>query len=79
MIDRAYSTDEDKSNLFADVLGETFTENWASNDFDSAIFSYVEDFVAKFDFSDDQFAMVTFSELSEILKHLKVDSSLGEE
>ena len=34
---RAYSTDEDKANLFADVLGETFTENGASTDFDSII------------------------------------------
>jgi len=76
---RAYSTDEDKANLFADVLGETFTENGASTDFDSIIYSYVEDFVAKFDFSDDQFAKITFSELSEILKNLKVDSSPGED
>ena len=31
------------------------------------------DFVAKFDYSDDQFAKVTFSELSEILKSFTFD------
>ena len=55
----------------------TFTENGTSTD--SIIYSYVEDFVAKFDFSDDQFAKVTFSEHSEILKLLKGDSSPGED
>ena len=65
---RVYSTDKDKENLFADVLSETFTENGASTGFDSIIYSYVEDFVSKIDFSDEQFAKVTFSELSEIKK-----------
>ena len=74
---KVHSTDEDKANLFASVLCETFTENGASTDFDSTIYSYVEDFIAKFDYSDDQFAKVTFSELSEILKNLKVEKMVS--
>ena len=39
----------------------------------------MEEIVAKFDFNDDQFAMVTFSELSEILKNLNVYYSPDED
>ena len=53
---RKYESDKDKANLFAKVLGETFTETGVSTDFDSTVYSYVEDFVSKIDYSDDQFA-----------------------
>ena len=76
---RKYESDEEKANLFAKVLGETFTESGASTDFDSTIYSYVEDFVSKIDYSDDQYAKVTFSELVGIIKNLKEDSSPGED
>jgi hypothetical protein len=39
----------------------------------------VEDFVSKIDYSDDQFAKVTFSELVGVIKNLKEDSSPGED
>ena len=76
---RKYESDKDKANLFAKVLGETFTETGASTDFDSTVYSYVEDFVSKIDYSDDQFAKVTFSELVGVIKNLKEVSSPGED
>ena len=33
------------------------------NDFDSTIYNYVEDFVSKIDYSDDDYSRVTSSEL----------------
>ena len=39
----------------------------------------MEDFVSKIDYSDDQYAKVTFSELVGIIKHSKEDSSPGED
>ena len=39
----------------------------------------MEDFASKIDYSDDQYAKVTFSELVGIIKHLKKDSSPGED
>ena len=77
--DKKYESDEDKANLFAKVLGETFTESGASTDFDSIVYTYVEDFVSKIDYSDDQYPKVTFSELVGIIKNLKEDSSPGED
>ena len=41
---RKYESDKDKANLFAKVLGETFTETGASTDFDSTVYSYFFDF-----------------------------------
>ena len=76
---KKYESDEDKANLFAKVLGETFTESGASTDFDSIVYTYVEDFVSKIDYSEDQYPKVTFSELVGIIKNLKEDSSPGED
>ena len=42
---RVYKTDEEKANLFALSLGETFTDGGPSTDFGSIIYNYVEDFI----------------------------------
>ena len=36
-----YKSDEEKANLFASILRETFTDNCASPDFDCQIHAYV--------------------------------------
>ena len=54
-----YKSNEEKANLFASILSETFTDNCTSSDFDSQIHIYVEDFVEKFDYSDSEFCRVS--------------------
>jgi hypothetical protein len=77
--DRVYKTDEEKANLFALSLGETFTDGGPSTDFDSIIYNYVEDFIKKIDYSDDNYAKVTFSEMIGVINKLSDDSSPGED
>ena len=74
-----YKSDEEKANLFASILSETFTDNCTSSDFDCQIHSYVEDFVEKLDYSDNEFSKVSLAELSVVIKKLKVGSSPGED
>ena len=74
-----YKSNEEKANLFASILSETFTDNCTSSDFDSQIHFYVEDFVEKFDYSDSEFSRVSLEELSGVIKKLKVGSSPGED
>ena len=69
-----YKSDEEKANLFASILSETFTDNCTSSDFDCQIHSYVEDFVEKLDYSDNEFSKVSLAELSGVIKKLKVGS-----
>ena len=69
-----YKSDEEKANLFATILSETFTDNCTPSVFDCQIHSYVEDFVEKFDYSDNEFSKVSLAELSGVIKKLKVGS-----
>ena len=41
---------KEKAELFASVLTDTFTDAGSSSDFDLNFNSYVEEFVAKFDY-----------------------------
>ena len=77
--DRVYKTDEEKAELFRSVLGETFTDSGPSSDFDSVTYNYVEDFVSKIDYTDDNYNKVTFVEMVEVIKTLRDDSSPGED
>ena len=74
-----FKSDEDKANLFAKRLSETFTDDANSPDFDAQFYSFVEDFVKNYDFSDNDFPKVTLSELEEVIKSLKIGSSPGED
>ena len=49
------------------------------NDFDSTIYNYVEDFVSKIDYSDDDYSRVTSSELVGLVGRLKEGTSSGED
>ncbi|RMZ96916.1 hypothetical protein BpHYR1_038247, partial [Brachionus plicatilis] len=54
---RIYESDEDKANLFASILSKTFSESGSvCTDFDTNCYNYVEEFVSKLDYSDDQFS-----------------------
>ena len=74
-----YEKDKEKAELFASVLTDTFTDAGSSYDFDRNFHSYVEEFVAKFDYGDNSFDKVSFDELVEIIKGLRKDSSPGED
>ena len=74
-----YEKDKEKAELFASVLTDTFTDACSSSDFDRNFHSYVEEFVAKFDYGDNSFDKVSFDELVEIIKGLREDSSPGED
>jgi hypothetical protein len=76
---KVFKTDAEKANLFRSVLGETFTNCGLSSDFDTTIYNYVEDYAAKLDYSDDQYAKVTFVEMIEVINSLRIDSSPGED
>ncbi|RNA00829.1 hypothetical protein BpHYR1_046421 [Brachionus plicatilis] len=77
---RIYESDEDKANLFASILSKTFSESGSDfTDFDTNCCNYVEEFVSKLDYSDDQFSKVSFLELVNVIDKLKVDSSPGED
>ena len=60
-------------------MRETFTDNCASSDFDCQIHAYVEDFVEKLDYSDNEFSKVSLVELVGVINKLKVGSSPGED
>ena len=74
-----YEKDKEKAELFASVLTDTFTDACYSSDFDRNFHSYVEEFVAKFDYVEKSFDKVSFDELVEIIKGLREDSSPGED
>jgi hypothetical protein len=74
--DRVNSSDEEKAYLFRSILGETFTDSGPSTDFESTIYNYVEEFVSN-DYSDENFSKVSFVEMVEVIKSLKMDSSPG--
>ena len=76
---REFKSDEEKANLFASILGETFTLDSSSSDFDLNHYDFVHNFVENFDFSDASFSLVSFCELDEVLKKLKTGSSPGED
>ena len=77
---KIYETDKDKANLFASILSKTYSESGEEcNEFDKNCYNYVEDFVSKLDYSDDQFSKVSFLELVNIIDRLKIDSSPGED
>ena len=77
--ERVFRSDEEKAGLFRAVLGETFTDSGPSTDFDAVIYNYVENFVSNFDYSDDQYSKVSLSEMVEVIRGLRVDSSPGED
>ena len=52
---------------------------YGSIDFESVIYNFVEEFVAGFDYSDDNYSQVTFPEMVEVIKSLKTDSSPEED
>ena len=54
--DLVYESDEDKANLFASILGKTFTETGddPTQNFDPKVYRYVEEFVSKSDYTDDE-------------------------
>ena len=62
-----YEKDKEKAELFASVLTDTFTDAGSSSDFDRNFHSYVEEFVAKFDYVENSFDKVSFDELVEII------------
>ncbi len=74
-----YKSDEEKANLFATILSETFTDDCTSTEFDIQFHSYVENYVKNFDYTDDEFTKVSLDELRGIIKTLKVGSSPGED
>ena len=75
--DQVYESDEKEANLFRSFLGETFTDNDPSTNFESVIYNHVKEFVTAFDYSDDNFSKVTFVEMVEVISTLKTDSSPG--
>jgi hypothetical protein len=77
--DSVFESDEEKANLFASILGKTFSEDVNSTDFDNVIYSYVEDFVSKIDYSDENYDRCSLEELMSVLKNLRVDSAPGED
>ena len=60
-------TDEEKANLFAETLGETFKDPGADSEFDHIIYDFVKDFVAKYDYSDQNCVMVTTQEIVNVI------------
>ena len=60
-------------------MAETFTESGPSTDYDSVIYNYVNDFVTKLNYSDNNFRRVSFHELVEVIKTLEDRSSPGED
>ena len=79
MGERVFRSYEEKAGLFRAVLGETFTDSGPKTDFDAIIYNYVENFVSNFDYSEDQYSEVSFSEMVEVIRGLRVDSSSGED
>jgi hypothetical protein len=77
--DSVFESDEEKANLFASILGKMFSEDVNSTDFDNVIYSYVEDFVSKIDYSDENYDRCSLEELMSVLKNLRVDSAPGED
>ena len=53
--DLVYEKYKEKAELFASVLTDTFTDAGSSSDFDRNFHSYVEEFVAKFDYVENSF------------------------
>ena len=76
---RVIKTDEEKANVFASILSETFTDDCTSTEFDTQIHRYVEDFVKNYDYSDPEFPKVSLAELDGVIKNLKGGSSPGED
>ena len=74
-----YKSDDETANLFKNILAETFTESGLSTDFDSVIYNYVNDFVKKLNYSDNNFNRVSFHELVKVIKTLGERSSPGED
>ena len=77
--EKAIKTDEEKVNVFAAILSETFTDDYASNEFDNQIHSFVENFVNNYDYSDSEFSKVSLAELDGVIKSLKEGASPGED
>ena len=67
------------ANVFVAILSETFTDDCDSTEFDYQIYSFVENFVNNYDYSDSEFSKVSLAELDGVIKSLKEGSSPGED
>ena len=76
---RVFKTDQDKANLFASILGETFTESEPSTEFDLNFYAEVNNFIRNTHYKDIEQPKVTLFELTNVLKKLKNESSPGED
>ena len=74
-----YKSDEEKANLFASRLRETFTDDPVSPEFDVKFREEAENFVKNFDLSDNKFEKISITELEGLIKTLKIGSSPGED
>ena len=70
-----YKSDEEKVNLFASRLRETFTDDPVSPEFDVIFREEAENFVKNIDLADNKFEKFSITELEGLIKTLKIGST----